>query len=647
MRLIEFLKPLYEGAKLGRKDIANILAWFRMGFEAEFIYDRGFDFHRMRKISLEQWDTLVDMVELKGGSTLLEVVRTLIHHWDRVLQDYNSHQDLGVTPLDPRLIDKLKRGEKTRDLPYLMVLLNNTVEMIPLGYVLMRIKGMDWFMNLFRYSFKHAMQQDEDGHFMTVVPDRRALFTKLAKDFEETFGVHLYQKHEYLKIPNHERTVWRVMEDSTIGGEDNKLGGAEVTSPAMDMEDGLDALEEMLQFIDQKGSTNSDTGLHIRVSFKQPKQIEDIDWFKVALFMGDERVLSDFDRRRTTYAQTPMDRIRQYFKDQIAKIGGDPSRAIAEIIRQEGFTNLVQPMRDMFINNESDRYSTFNVTGFRDHQGRIEFRVWGNDKYERRLDEIKRTLFQFCYAVILGSTPELHFDTYMKKIFKLIRPEEGVATDRWGDDFTPAEKRIITRFPGWIQQRILNMVRATGYWANRYAVRAIMGLVWFGLSSDKQFRKKLAQAGIQIVRRRIKDIDNNPRDAIKPIVDSYDKLTPEIAQGLLTALSPYPVTHKMLRDYLVFREKIKPIIPEIDRFTRKTGMAKAMVEQFFGVRKMPMIIAAVASDIRDAYEERKLKVKPKVVHDLMWQYLQALYPNEPEAARNYFSAFRDYMAWAK
>jgi hypothetical protein len=647
MRLIEFLEPLYEGAKLSRKDIANILAWFRMGFEAEFIYENGFTVHRMNKVSLEDWDNLVDIIELKGGTSLIEVARVLIHNWDQFLKDYNSHQNIGLSPLHPRLIDKIKQGERTRDLPYLMSLLDSNVEMVPMGHALMRIKGVDWVMNNLRFSFKHAVQQDEDGHYMTVVPSSKKLFRKLAEEFEEWFGTKLYQKHEYLRIPNHQRAVWRVMEDSTVGGEDNKLGGAEITSPAMDMEAGLDALERMFQFIDQKGHTNSDTGLHIRVSFKQPKQIEDIDWFKVALFMGDERVLSDFDRRRTTYAQTPMDRIRQYFKDQIAKIGGEPSRAIAEIIRQEGFTKLVQPMREMFINDESDRYNTFNVTGFRDHQGRIEFRVWGNDKYERRLDEIKRTLFQFCYAVILGSTPELHFDTYMKKIFKLIRPEEGVDADRWGNDFTPAEKQIITRFPGWIQQRILNVVGATGYWTNRYAVRAIMGLIWFGHSSDKQFRKKLAQAGIRIVQKRIKDIDNNPQDAIKPVVDSYDRITPEIAQNLLNALSPYPATHRMLQEYLVFREKIKPIIPVIDQFTRKTGMAKAMVEQFFGVRRMPMIIAAVASDIRDAYEERKLKVKPKVIFDLMWQYLQALYPNEPEAARNYFSAFRDYMAWAK
>ena len=188
MRLIEFLEPLYEGAKLSRKDIANILAWFRMGFEAEFIYENGFTVHRMNKISLEDWDNLVDIIELKGGTSLIEVARVLIHNWDQFLKDYNSHQNIGLSPLHPRLIDKIKQGERTRDLPYLMSLLDSNVEMVPMGHALMRIKGVDWVMNNLRFSFKHAVQQDEDGHYMTVVPSSKTLFRKLAQEFEEWFG---------------------------------------------------------------------------------------------------------------------------------------------------------------------------------------------------------------------------------------------------------------------------------------------------------------------------------------------------------------------------------------------------------------------------------------------------------------------------
>ena len=645
MRLVEFLAPLYEGAKLSRKDVTNILAWFRMGFEVEFYYERGANHYRFKRVRLKDWDKLLDLIELKGGSALLEVARSLIHNWDQFVQEYNSHQNLGLQPINLDMLGNIKRGERARDLPYLMLILDR-LDMMGLSHALLRIKGSEWVLNNFRYSFRHAVQQDEDGHYITVFPPQREIFGKLAQDFQEQFGVKLYQEREYAKIPGHQSAVWRVMADSTVDDSDNPRGGAEISSPAMDMQEGLEWLEKMFRFIDRTGYTNSNTGLHIRVSFKQPKQLEDIDWFKVALFMGDERVLSDFDRRKSTYTQTPLDRIRQYFRDQIAKIGGESSRAIARIIRQDRFTKLVQPMRDMFT-QEAEKYSTFNISGFRDHQGRIEFRVWGNDKYERRFDEIKRTLFQFCFAVILGASPDLHVDTYMKKIFNLIRPEQDVEQDRWGEEFTRDEKQVISRLPGWIQQRILNVLRSSGYWVNKYAVRAIIGLLRFGMNADKQFRKKLTQAGIQIVMKKIKDIDNNPAHALEPVVTNYDKMPEPILQGLLNTLRVYPETYKMLRNYIAYREKIKPIIPQIDQYTRKSGIALTMIQQFFGARKIDQILAAVSSDLHDAYQESKLQVKPKVIFDLIWEYLQALYVNNPQEAQQKFRAFSDYMAWAK
>lgn len=247
--------------------------------------------------------------------------------------------------------------------------------------------------------------------------------------------------------------------------------GPELISPAMPLNTSLEKLEIALDFIKDRGETDSGTGLHVGVSI-DGKGWEDYDLLKLAMFVGEDYLLKLFDRDGNSFTKphgpsidTNVDMLQKYgagdgkgsafgktlvglsTNDLMAiatkdydKIIGDVSlssdnrKALIDEVKTLGEKVFVDPMF-------AERYRTFNLKNLKE-KGYIEFRIMGGDGYQNRFDEIKKTVLRYAYVMKLATEPELEVREYHKKLAKLFNK----FTDSDDDGGPDASKlRMITK----------------------------------------------------------------------------------------------------------------------------------------------------------------------------------------------------------
>jgi hypothetical protein len=178
-------------------------------------------------------------------------------------------------------------------------------------------------------------------------------------------------------------------------------------------------VDEMLSDIDRVSKwakaagayTNDSTGLHMNVSV--PAQ-QNLDFVKLAMFLGDNYILEQFGREGNTYCKSIFNKIRKSAQ-------GEPSR-VAEMMRQfQGGLN--QLASKILHTGNTEKYSSINNRG-----GWIEFRGPGGDWLGEDLGPVKNTLLRAVVATDIATKPDEYKQEYYKKLYKTLNPK--------GDDDT-------------------------------------------------------------------------------------------------------------------------------------------------------------------------------------------------------------------
>jgi hypothetical protein len=252
----------------------------------------------------------------------------------------------------------------------------------------------------------------------------------LATDLEEVLGVKAKVSGGYAQATRDDET-WIFEPDSSIDADDGENMPVEIISPPMPLPECLDKIEKFFAWAEDNGAyANSSTGFHMGVSL--PQKGGDVDYLKLALFLGDEYILREFGRTASIYTESALKKIRQRIGVQEDRSSPDIAGAM-ELMRY----NLIElAQKQLAINNHGfGKYTSINPKGgvdsTRPEKERpakyIEFRSAGGTNYFEDIEKLQNTLMRYARAMSIAANPAAERREYYTKLYKLLTPK-GEAT---------------------------------------------------------------------------------------------------------------------------------------------------------------------------------------------------------------------------
>jgi hypothetical protein len=215
--------------------------------------------------------------------------------------------------------------------------------------------------------------------------------------------------------------LWIFEPDSSLEPDDTDDMPVEIISPPLPLSECLSILPNFWQWAKSHDAySNSSTGFHIGVSL--PIQGGNVDYMKLALFLGDQYVLDEFGRGANTFAKSSVGKLKTDLSS-----GAITAAQVADTLKLMR-ANLIE-LADRTIKRgggKHGKYTSINMKG-----GYIEFRSMGDEKYFTDPESLKRvldTVKRYAYAMHIAGSPELFRDEYAKKLYKLLDTGENSAT---------------------------------------------------------------------------------------------------------------------------------------------------------------------------------------------------------------------------
>lgn len=236
---------------------------------------------------------------------------------------------------------------------------------------------------------------------------------QLADDLERTLGVDAKASSGYHSTRRDE-TTWIFEPDSSLEAKSGDMP-VEIISPPMPLDEGLVKLREFFKWAkEHKAYTNDSTGFHMGVSL--PIKGGNVDFLKLALFLGDEHVLREFGRQANHFTEAAMKKIRNKIKQNPSQIGD------AMTLLRNGLIEVANKSLSSIVGSEKNpgfgKYTSINPKG-----NYIEFRSAGGEDYSEDVDKLENTLLRYARAMTIAANPAAERKEYYKKLYKLIAPE--------------------------------------------------------------------------------------------------------------------------------------------------------------------------------------------------------------------------------
>jgi hypothetical protein len=232
----------------------------------------------------------------------------------------------------------------------------------------------------------------------------------VADDFGNAIGRPVNHSTDYHGARREEGT-YVVEPDGSLEGDDSDDGGLEFVSPPLPIAELLSDLQKVKRWAKRRGCyTGSDygTGLHINVSVDGWKGLENLDYVKLAILLGDEYVLKQFERQSNTYCKSAMGLVKNAIKQNplsakelLEKMKNHMTTAASKLIHS-GVTN---------------KFTSINTK-----DGYVEFRSPGGDWLNEFEDKIEPTLLRFVVALDAAVHEDKYKQEYQKKLYKLLEP---------------------------------------------------------------------------------------------------------------------------------------------------------------------------------------------------------------------------------
>ena len=225
----------------------------------------------------------------------------------------------------------------------------------------------------------------------------------VADDFGQAIGRPVNASTSYhgaYRQPGH----YVVEPDSSLHGDEPGDGGLEFVSPPLTVAEMLEDIDKVAAWAGRAGAyTNDSTGLHMNVSVPDQKNL---DFVKLAMFLGDNYILEQFGREGNTYCKSVLKSIKIIARTE-------PER-VTEMMRQfqSGLSDIASKVLHT---GQTQKYSSINNRG-----DWVEFRGPGGDWLGDDLSAVKNTMLRAVVALDVATKPEEFKQEYYKKLYKTL-----------------------------------------------------------------------------------------------------------------------------------------------------------------------------------------------------------------------------------
>ena len=224
----------------------------------------------------------------------------------------------------------------------------------------------------------------------------------LADDFGEAVGLGVDVSMDYHGMKKSTKK-FTIEPDGSIRGDG---AGLEFVSPPLPIDQMIDVLGKVVNWAKARGcETNKSTGLHMNVSVPN-YNLENLDYVKLALFVGDDWIADQFGRLGADYADSSMEKIKSAIK-----INPDKVPAYLDAMKK----GLGKIASNFIHGNRTQKYVSLNV-----QDNRLEFRSPGGDWLNEDLNKLTNTLLRFVVALDIACDPAKEKKEYDRKLYKLI-----------------------------------------------------------------------------------------------------------------------------------------------------------------------------------------------------------------------------------
>ena len=198
--------------------------------------------------------------------------------------------------------------------------------------------------------------------------------------------------------------------DGSLEPDDYDSAGLEFVSPPMPIDEMITDFNKVVAWAKKTGCyTNDSTGLHINVSVPDFSR-EKLDYVKLALLLGDEYVLREFDREGNTFAKSALKQV----KDNIRQ-NPDSAKKLLDGMKS-GLSDIASKI---IHSGATAKYTSINTK-----DGYIEFRSPGGDWLDTDIPKIENTLLRFVVALDAAVDPQKYRKEYLTKLYKLLAPSK-------------------------------------------------------------------------------------------------------------------------------------------------------------------------------------------------------------------------------
>ena len=231
----------------------------------------------------------------------------------------------------------------------------------------------------------------------------------VADEFSRMIGKPINSSQRYHGA-RREAGHYVVEPDGSLEPDDSSDAGLEFVSPPMPIDEMISDFNKVVAWAKEKGCyTNDSTGLHINVSVPDFSR-DKLDYVKLALLLGDEYVLKEFDREGNTFCKSALKQV----KDNIRQRPEDAKRLLDSM--KSGLNDIASKAVH---SGATSKYTSINTK-----DGYIEFRSPGGDWLDADIPKIENTLLRFVVALDAAVDPQKYRKEYLTKLYKLLSPNK-------------------------------------------------------------------------------------------------------------------------------------------------------------------------------------------------------------------------------
>jgi hypothetical protein len=257
------------------------------------------------------------------------------------------------------------------------------------------------------------------GKQQLELPEEYNPLTQLLDGFKAAVGTKTV--HSNLVYRGVERTdenyqEWIIEPDVTIQVGEQSAAGLEFISPAKLIPETLANLEKLVAWAKNYGcTTNESTGLHINVAIPDYDRSK-LDYIKLALFLGDDHILGQFNRMYNTYCVSALQSLRN--DPERFDVSDENGSMLLNQMRQ----NMTTRVSRFFHDSITDKYVSINAK-----DKWVEFRGPGGDYLNHDIRSLISVALRTAMALQIACNEELYRKEYLRKLYTLVNPELGTS----------------------------------------------------------------------------------------------------------------------------------------------------------------------------------------------------------------------------